>query len=200
MSDDRLELDYDEHVYTFAGQRVGGVSEILQALGVIDDRWFTEAACRRGTAVHMAIEYWLRGTLDEASVDDRIRGYLEAAQRFVREAEVDVASALIEESVYHPALRYAGTIDLVARTFGKLSVVDWKSGSATVVGIQTAAYDQAFRAEREIRAPLGRFAVKLNADGTYKCMEQTNPMDYVVWQAAATVFSAVHLPRLTRRA
>lgn len=191
-----LVLDHATHTYRHCGRRVGGVSEILQALGIADGSWFSEFAARRGTAVHLAVEYLLRGQLDEASVDVRIRGYVDAARQFLDQAGLDTSSAVIETPVWHPQLLYAGKPDLVGVLFARQSVVDWKSGGTGFAGLSTAAYEWAYRAAHGIRTPLRRLVVQLKEDGTFKMTAQKDANDYTIWAAAVQVFNAIHLPRI----
>jgi hypothetical protein len=194
-----LELDPATHRYTYAGQRVGGVTEILQALGIVDARWFTDEGRLRGTAVHLAIQLHLEGTLDPSTVDPRIRGYVDAALDFLQVAGIRPGmEMLIERRVFHPILRYAGTLDLVVRAFGIQTLIDWKTGEVGAVALSTAAYLDALRAEvgpGSLLAPRRRMVVQLREDGTYRKTDLVDPMDSTRWQMCVTLFNLYHLPR-----
>lgn len=192
--DTGLTLDEDGHRYRWNGQRVGGVSEIISALGLVDRRWFTNYSRDRGTAVHLALEYLVRGVLDWRTVDPRIEGYVRAGEAFLAEACVEIGGdCLTEHLVYHPGLRYAGKLDLFAVVYGEPAVVDYKSGGLGCAGIQTAAYEGALRAERGDKKPYRRIAVQLRDDGTYRKHDYRSANDYAVWAACALVFNEYHL-------
>jgi hypothetical protein len=199
---DGLELDLERHVYTYDGQRVSGVSEVLTGLGIVERVWFTEFARARGTAVHLALEYLLTGTLDWTTLDPRIEPYVRAAVRFLEDAQVGENGRIVERPVYHSMLRYAGTPDLVAEVFGERCVIDWKSGGTGAAGLATAAYEMAVRNQPRmgecppsLRQPLRRMVVQLHDDGTYHKRDMMDSSDYPHWQSAVMLFNSYHLPR-----
>ena len=77
----------DKHEYRIDGQIVGNVTSILQAAGLYDDSFFTEESRNRGKYVHKACLYYLQGDLDESTILDEYRGYIEAFKRFMQEAD-----------------------------------------------------------------------------------------------------------------
>lgn len=193
IESDGLILDKATHRYSWGGRPVGGVTEIIQALGIVDARWFTDYARERGTAVHTALEYLAQGRLDWSTLDPRIVGYVRAGERFMKDAGIRVGSCLTEHLVYHPALRYAGKLDLFAEAFGKKSVIDFKSGGLGCAAIQTAAYEEATRIEFGDREPYRRMGVQLHADGTYRKTDFTAASDYSIWAACCLIFNTYHL-------
>jgi hypothetical protein len=194
-----LALDLERHQYSFDGKRVGGVSEILTGLGIVDRSWFTEFACARGSAVHAAIEYLLHGRLDCRSLDERIKGYVEAAVAFIDAAGIYRSPQLvIERPVWHPVWRFAGMPDLIAEAFGELSLIDWKTGGASFAGLQTAAYDDAYRFDKPTVKPLRRMAVQLKSDGTFKKTDLRDARDYTDFQACCLIYNKYVLPRRIR--
>lgn len=196
MIDEGLALDLQTHQYSYDGVRVGGVSEILTALGIVDRRYFKEYALARGTAVHTACEYLLNKRLDWKTLDERIKPYVEAAAKFLADAGADLEdNPLIERPVWHPALRYAGMPDLVCKVFGVRAVIDWKSGGTGAAGLATAAYELAVRTNEKLTKPLRRMVVQLKPDGTYKKTDLTDANDYPMWTAAASLFNRFHINR-----
>lgn len=189
---DGLALDAATHRYSHNGAPVGGVTEIVQALGIVDARWFSDYGRDRGIAVHAALEYLVRGMLDWATVDPRIEGYVRAGEKFLRDAGV-TRDVLTEHLVFHPSLRYAGRLDLFAECFGQKSVVDFKSGGLGCASLQTAAYEEALRIELGSGAPFRRMAVQLRADGTYKKTDYREARDYAEWAACCAIFNKYHL-------
>ncbi len=80
-----LQFDPVEHRYMRNGVIVPGVTEILQSVGIIDTTWFTEESAWRGSVIHKCCELDDLGDLDEASVVEEAKGYLEAWRLFKRE-------------------------------------------------------------------------------------------------------------------
>lgn len=115
------------HIYMLDGERLPCVSDLCRFLHreIYQDApvWQMEAAAERGTAVHAATEMLDReGT---AAVDDEYRPYIEAYVAFRREH--DVQWELIEHAAYHPAHRYAGTIDRYGMVDGFITLLDIKT-------------------------------------------------------------------------
>lgn len=106
-------FDRDRHEYLLDGRRLPSVTEIISEAGLLPsyeyvDDWYSE----RGTAVHEAIALDVRGELDEESVDEEVRPYLERARKVLGAVPLDVDREA-EGPLYHPELLFAGTLDLV---------------------------------------------------------------------------------------
>ena len=124
------------------------------------------AAQRLGTAVHLACEFDDKGTLDEESVSDPVRPYLEAYRKF--KAECRPAWILVEHRVFHPLMQYAGTLDREGGLMGKACVLDIKSGIEHFsTGMQTSAYAEALNAMTGERVRRRRFGLYLKDTGNY---------------------------------
>ncbi len=158
-----LTFDPGSHTYCWDGKEVPGVTSILGAEGFVDDRWFTDEARDRGKAVHRVCELWNRRILDQYDYDWKLDPYLTAWERF----EIETGAGdweLIEHRVYHEALGYAGTFDVLGPVFGTRTLVDIKSGEpGAAAAIQTAAYVAAHDGPW-----CGRMAVHLMPDGRYR--------------------------------
>jgi hypothetical protein len=78
-----------------------------------------------------------------------------AFQDWAREA--DVRPLAIEQTVYHPRLGYAGTLDLVAHVGGKLAVVDFKTSKSVYAEshLQNIAYQDALIEMGHWKAEIG---------------------------------------------
>lgn len=199
-----LEVDYETHIYRANGARIGGLSEIFAALGIVDRSYFTDYARDRGVAVHTAIEYHLCGGLDWSSVDERIKGYVEGALRFLDDAKVKPGpGTYVERSLWHPLHRFAGTPDLVAECFGDPSVPDWKSGGLTdAAGAISAGYEMLARQAYPLGKPGAvrrRMAVQLHPNGTYTKRDLQDGFDFAYVAHAVSLFNRYHLPRMQRR-
>ena len=179
-----LTFDADTHTYRFDGVVVPGVTTILKPLTDFSTvpPHVLDAASAFGTAVHLACELDDLGTLDEAALDPALAPYLDAWRKF--SAEHAVQWEQIEQRVYHPTMRYAGTLDRFGRVDGDLTVVDIKSSVQLYpsVGPQLAAYANA------LSHPYAkRMAVQLKADGTYVAKPYTDPSDWPMFASLLTV-------------
>lgn len=187
-----LSFEPIEHVYTFEGQRVPSVTQILD---VIDETWKIDpavlrAAAERGVAVHRATELDDISALDVEDLDPALIPYLNGWRRFRRETGFSVRHS--ESRVWHAKLRYAGTLDRVgvfeATGLPKgLQLLDIKSGMDWPShGPQTAAYADAFRlmtGERIAR----RWCVYLRPDGQYRLIEQKSEGDWPTFVACLSI-------------
>ena len=89
--------------------------------------------------MHLATALFDRDDLDESTLDERLRGYLNAWIRF--RSETGFKPELVEQKFHHPKLNYAGTPDRTGWIEGQYGVLDLKK-MLTVphwVGVQTAA-------------------------------------------------------------
>lgn len=184
-----LTFEASAHAYFWNGQRVPNVTSILQVLYRFDmvDPAVLAEALQRGRDVHLACELFDLDDLDEETLGEHLRGYLEGWKKFVRECEPNWTS--IEQSVYHPVMNYAGTPDREgAITYmGKRiddALVDIKSAEQLhpVWGLQLAAYNNA-RGKPYRR----RFSVQVLKTGTYQIREWSDPNDWPVFASLCTV-------------
>lgn len=132
------------------------VTEIIKEAGLIyeSDPWYMG----RGQAVHAATEYHDRGTLDESTVAEEIRGYLEAWKKY--RADTGYTPRLIEQELYHPVYKYCGRIDREGRDIKSGSFVKWHL-------LQGAAYNE-LEVENGISVAKREWqTVYLQGDGTY---------------------------------
>jgi hypothetical protein len=176
----------DAHVYRYDGRIVPSVTQVLRDAGLIDFSGVPadvlEAARWRGTLVHKATEFYDRGVLDEADLDERLVGYVQAWKRF--RSDTGFVPATIEQFVYHPAYGYAGQLDRDGFMKGKAILLDVKTGIAhPAAGPQTAAYKEAHCGA----SPRERFSVHLHGDGKYHLECHTNRSDFAVFAAALTL-------------
>jgi hypothetical protein len=109
-----------------------------------------QAAARRGTAVHFALELLDRGELDRASIDPALEGYVVAYERFLVESRF--IPAHIEHRVFHGIHRYAGTLDRTGLLDETLTVLDFKTGLVLPGhALQLAAYANCLVMPRRFR-------------------------------------------------
>lgn len=147
-----LEFEEKKHQYVLNGTQV--LPSVTTLMKPLSDTLYAgirpetlQAAAERGTEVHSAIEDYV--TLGITDISEARRGYFEAFLRWMKDYNVQPLS--VEHRAYHPALGYAGTLDMLC-TLSKsdtdpqvLTLVDFKT-SATVnkmlTGVQLEAYEQ----------------------------------------------------------
>lgn len=160
------------HTYHLDGAMIPSVTEIMRPLSRHEYTGVSEAtliaAADRGTAVHNAIENWIKFGMDD--IDPDYRGYLDAFHEFWDRYSPEPEGSEIR--TYHKLYRYAGTIDLLARIDGKLAVVDYKTTYRLIdknVRVQLEAYSQALKSHGiEVEK---KIALHLGKDGRWKAPE-----------------------------
>lgn len=143
---EELEFFEKTHTYRLDGFEIPSVSEIMKPLSDarysnVDERTLNKAA-DKGTAVHNAIENWIKFDIED--VPEIFVGYFEAFKKWWGESQPEVVGSEIR--VCHKVMRYAGTVDLVAYIGGRLTLVDYKSTaviSDMTCGVQLEAYSRA---------------------------------------------------------
>lgn len=165
------ELTFDEpaHIYRLNGAIIPSVTTIMKPLsnahyGGIDEAVLDRAA-DRGTAVHNAIENYVRYGISD--IEPELSGYLKALRAWMEDYEVNPFAA--ETKIYHKLLRYAGTADLGCEERSVSALVDFKTTSSIIpmlVGVQLEAYN---RAEESHGIHYeNTVAIQLRRDGTYR--------------------------------
>lgn len=178
-----LQFDEIAHSYTWNGKIVPSVTKILKPLqdfGAIPPAVLA-AKADLGTRVHLATELDDAGTLDEATITDDVRPYLEAWRQFKRVNDPMVVMS--EQRVYHP-LGYAGTLDRVLFLRDEEWLVDLKTSAEVPLsaGPQTAAYAHALG-----QPDIKRAALLLRPDGTYHWAPLNNPTDWAAFQSCLVI-------------
>lgn len=187
-------FDEKEHLYHNPdGMRLEGTTDILQGeLGGFDG--FPESAAMRGHDVHAAIQYWNEGDLDESTLTDEVKGYLDCFKRAKEHHGIKIIQNEIMR--YHPKFLYAGRCDAVAEIGGVVGVIDYKSGAPAGARErwQLAAYVEMLKAE--IPDLKGRWNLYLKP-GQYggmgfKLVEHTGKRDFLEFLA---LFSAYNIKK-----
>ena len=193
---DALTFDPGKHEYRVGGKVLPSVTEIIRSAGLVDFSKVPPETLRmaqeRGKAVHAACHLYDHGTLDYASLDPVIWPYLEAWDKFVRQADVTIH--MTEHSVHSTRHGYAGTFDRLALIAGKPAMIDIKTSEiiSQATGVQIIAY---VNAAEESGCGLGlpakkykRFAVHLYDNGKYELEPYTSEQDWPVFLAALQIF------------
>lgn len=115
------------HIYQLDGEIIPCVSDLCRFLHreIYQDapKWQMEAAAARGTAIHAATE-----ALDKtgtATISAEYLPYLQAYKAFLQDHRP--SWDMIEQPLYHPDHRYAGTIDRFGALHGEACLIDIKS-------------------------------------------------------------------------
>ena len=188
---DDIVFRQEDHSYTIRGREYPSVTTVIRNAGFGHD--FSKApkhllnhARARGNAVHLACHYIDTVGLDFSSVDEQIRGYVEAYARFKAKVPITIiesekrmaVSRIFQEKELTPL---AGTPDRIVWLYGRRAVIDLKTG----VGchIQTAGYADLYN--RSHSAPvMERYELRLLKDGTYKFVRHDDPMDFFKFRDA----------------
>jgi hypothetical protein len=163
---------------------------VAQQLDELDGiaRDILEAAARFGRHVHRAVELWNLKTLDEARLDPLLVPYLAAWKEFCRHTGAEVIET--ERRVWHPKLRYAGTLDSIVRIGRRRHLVDVKSSAKVPrsVGPQTAAYARAYIQEAgQSSLDRVRMCVHLLPSGEYRLHKLMDPADWNVFLSCLNI-------------
>ena len=145
---DFSELKFEEkrHVYRLNGIMIPSVTTIMKPLSQtlykgVDEDMLSKAA-HKGTVVHNAIEnYFLYGVED---IDMTYWLFFKAFMDWVKDYNPEPLHN--EFAVYHKALRYAGTVDMIAEVDGKVTLIDFKTSVAVnkmLTSVQLEAYEKA---------------------------------------------------------
>lgn len=181
-------FDPETHSYFVGTKKIPSVTQVLKAVNIHQDSAFTnEYDMWVGTASHKAIELHLKGTLDESTLDVRLRPRLDAFKEF--QAMTGFKMTESENPRYHEGVLVAGTPDIVGLfPNNTLAIIDEKSGSVRPsTAIQTAGY--AFLL-REPRAR--RFGIQLKTNGKFSMIEFTDSFDHKIWVQALSIYSWLH--------
>jgi hypothetical protein len=186
---------FDEgHIYMLDGERLPCVSDLCRFLHreIYRDAplWQMEAAADRGTKVHAATEALDR--TGRAEIEEEYLPYLQAYSAFRKEH--DVQWELIEYPDYHPAHRYAGTIDRYGTVDGLKTLLDIKTTYRVYKPLCSASLNL-YRMMLEARGKsVERLQIlHLKKDGTYKLIK------FVADDSVPMALITLHTVMKTRR-
>lgn len=187
-----LTFDAAKHRYYWDGEVVPNVTTVLSSvvnysavpLAVL------EKARLEGTAIHKMIEYYVNEDLDIEYLPDWLRPRLAAFQKFMAETQFEASGT--ERRIYHPAHKYAGTLDLDGLLNNEIAIIDIKRSlfAGAAIGLQLAAYMEAEnvrRKQEKLPKAKKRYALQLKANGDYRLEPYDDPNDFAVFLALLTV-------------
>jgi hypothetical protein len=180
-------LAFDPVTHTYTDDRgvvIPSVTEVISGVGLINfqgiDPQILHQAAAFGTAVHQACALDDLGDLDESTLDENLKPYLDAWRTCSRAMGWKWLN--IEEPEFSEVYQFAGTPDRI----GEMLVVDIKTGSIVPpwTGLQTAAYSILTNI-----TTARRIAVQLLPNGKFKVTEYTDRKDREVFLSALTVYT-----------
>lgn len=186
-----LNFNAAKHEYRKDGLLVPGVTTVLNNVGLSDFSMVPEKvlqlAAERGTRVHKATELEDLGTLDPETIDKEINLFLVQWRKFLVDYNVEILA--VEQRIYNPKFKYAGTLDRILVIKGEVSVLDIKTGvKSDSHGPQTAAYEHAFRKKIKSRKRLKRYTLYLKKGG-YKLDPNKDIAELDVFLSALQIYN-----------
>jgi hypothetical protein len=173
--------------YFYNETEVPRVTRILSECGLIKGQeFFTNGAAERGTAVHLACEYFDAGSLDESTLSADIKPYVEAYWKFLKDCEPKWE--LTEHKIFCQQLWYAGKLDRFGMMFNHKTILDIKTGIPQPANsIQLAFYAYGFD---PIEAKnINRFSLYLSKEGSYKLIPSDDKKDFEIVKALSVVYN-----------
>lgn len=183
MSMPELTFYEQNHIYQLDGEQLPCVSDLCRFLHreIYKDapQWQIEAAAERGTVVHAAAE-----ALDKAgtaTISEEYLPYLQAYKAFLQDHRP--FWNMIEQPLYHPEHRYAGTVDRYGGLKGEAALIDIKT-TYTVYKPLCRAQLNLYRLMLIARGyPVHRmYILHLKKDGTYKLIpvDEDEPLAFAL--------------------
>jgi hypothetical protein len=180
-----LAFDALEHRYWLDDRPVPSVTQVLAGAGLVDYTFCREWARERGSLVHKAIAIELREGLDWTTVPEEFHPYISAELQAIADLGAEVVES--EKLLVSKLHGCAGTLDRVLRVNGDFWLWDTKTGPIVpAYALQTAAYAQMYEEETGVRIKR-RYALRVNANGTYELIPFTDRQDIVNFHAALRV-------------
>jgi len=196
-----LQFDPLTHTYKYDGVAVPGVNEVIDSIGVrgrcdechgtgcIEDAQCDQCrgtgytsyksltgsefmgdstASSFGTNLHDFIKYDQQGI--ECDYDHALQPWINGYYKFKKSH--DIRYQLIEEPLYHPIYKYAGTPDWFGHCFivkpktNILLLLDWKSGTTVskLTKYAMAAYEELIKYNFKTKRKIHKLVVKLLPD------------------------------------
>lgn len=198
----RLNFDPGPHVYTLDGRPVKSNTQILKAAGLIDDRYYTEAARDLGVRIHKGVEMHEGETLVMDQVSADVRPRLDAYFKFKK--ETGFVAELVERQLFSESHDFATTLDLVGRMQRTRKLIDIKSGATNhwnelqLGGQEIALCERLYARDLDLEPingspyPEERFILQLRPDAQYRLVPFNNPRAPAVFIGAIHEVNRVH--------
>jgi hypothetical protein len=143
----------------------GTRSLAFKAIDPFGRKFGFQQAAEWGTLVHETIEKLLKG--EKEIMDGRIKVSIETFQEWQKEYPLFIAKPQedVECRVVNIEHGYAGTVDIIAKVDGVLSIIDLKTSTRInkEYGLQTAAYMNAYNSQqKEQKTCEGRWILRID--------------------------------------
>jgi len=186
----KLEFIEESHIYLVDGRKRVSTTTLLKQNGLYGNilQFATDEHLWRGKAIHEAMEYYNKGTLDWSKLDPAIRPYISAFELFQKEKGFIPRGW--ELHLWHPVLDYTGTPDVWGDVGPEIWVMDYKSGVVPRgTGVQLAAYKSLLIVNDLIPKDkiIRRVGIQLKSDGDYKLTPFNDPVDENIWQMIISI-------------
>jgi hypothetical protein len=182
-----LLFDPETHTYTFRGQVLPSVTQVLEPLFHLEHvrEEVLRDASTFGQAVHAATELDDAQTLDVADLDERLLPYVRAWRKFILQKRVEILAT--EQKLGSPILGFAGRLDRRAAFDRSRWILDIKSSASLhpVYGVQLAGYERLVKLEHPEK--WRRAVVLLRPDGEYRFQEYTDALDHAAFVSLLTL-------------
>lgn len=184
-----LTFDEKSHKYWWNDKPVINVTRVLEPLTdysmIPSDK--LETARQKGVAVHKMVELDCKGDLDEEALPDWMRPALAQWRKFVGDTNFEMLES--ERRVFHPTYEYAGTLDLLGLMHGDYVLIDIKRSffAGPVIGLQTAAYREAYGTQEKGAKTAKRYALRLNETGPYRLEPFEDKSDFGTFLSLLTI-------------
>lgn len=175
------------HEYLLDGVKIPSVTQILSNLKISDYSGINAdtlaRAGVRGTFVHEIIQYYEMGILDVNSIDENLQGYFDAYLKYKKDCKIKKSPDFMEKLVYHPTLKYAGTLDQYF--INDKWINDIKTGEEQYYnGLQLSAYWFAMFNDISIK-PNKLTCLYLKGNGNYKLVKYN--YEPFIWMNCVTL-------------
>lgn len=195
-----LELEPESHVYRLDGVRIPGCTQVLASMNCTpgfnfltpDEISFYRS---RGHAVHSAVEFSVKGTLDHRTLASEVKPYLTGWERAVNDHGIEVleinGEPFVEKPLSHPMFRYGVKPDVVARIGKESGPIEIKATSAhaPATGLQLAAQ---LIAIRNVMPQIGDMRIGLRLlpkPPYYDLRYYTDKTDEAIWLSLLNGFN-----------
>jgi len=184
-----LTFNEETHTYKLNGVELPSVTQIITSIGLVDysmvNKDLLDYKADIGRKIHKTIELYDNKELDNSELHPLLRNYLEQWRKFKKDFRLHTIESEIR--MFHPAYKYAGTIDKLGRIDDYYVILDIKSGGISPShSIQTSAYKEMLEKNTQIKIKK-RFAVYLTEEN-YTVVEHKDN-DLGVFLAALSIYN-----------
>lgn len=192
----RFEFNETLHKYTVDGVEVPSVTQILSSAGLVDYAGISQETLRyaaeRGTAVHLACQFYDEEDLDPESLDLQVAKYVAAWRQFRLKHDFEILGSEQMHLGELNGLQFGMTIDRLIEWRGRRAILDIKCSSRIHrwCGVQTAGYAIGLESHGTAAQRLSlyrRLIVQLKPNCTYELYDCEDTEDGEIFAAALAI-------------